>query len=398
MSISWPSARLGSLVSFKTGKLDSNAAIPGGEYPFFTCSQETLRTGTFSFDGEFVLLAGNNANGIYPLKYFNGKFDAYQRTYVIRSADPDRLLPRFLYYALRPKLEMLRRQSTGAATKFLTLTILNDLTIGVPPLSIQRRIASILAACDDLIENGTRRTATLEGMARLLFEEWFINLRAVGSPKGTPGFRAKNWDEAPLGEALSCMETGRRPKGGASLDPSGVPSIGAENVRKLGSHDFDAEKYVPEAYFTEMDRGIVQDSDVALYKDGAYIGRSTMFREAFPHARCCVNEHVFLLRPNARLTPNYLYLWLQRPSTVAALRASNSNAAQPGLNQRTVSSMTVLVPDRETLERFDRLVEPIFAEIVCLAKRNRVLARARDLLLPGLISGEVDVSKLELAA
>jgi len=68
MTSNWTSARLEKLVSFKTGKLDSNAARPNGTYPFFTCSQQTLRTDTYSFDTECVLLAGYNANGVYPLK------------------------------------------------------------------------------------------------------------------------------------------------------------------------------------------------------------------------------------------------------------------------------------------------------------------------------------------
>jgi type I restriction enzyme S subunit len=96
------------IVSFKTGKLNSNAAKPDGMFPFFTCSQETYRTDTWSFDGEYVLLAGNNAAGIYPLKYFNGKFDAYQRTYAIRSIDHKRLFTRYAYYALRLQLELMK--------------------------------------------------------------------------------------------------------------------------------------------------------------------------------------------------------------------------------------------------------------------------------------------------
>ncbi|HEY2975872.1 MAG TPA: restriction endonuclease subunit S [Pyrinomonadaceae bacterium] len=96
--MNWKEAKLGELVSFKTGKLDSNAATSSGNYPFFTCSQETLRTDTYSFDTECVLLAGNNAAGVYPLKYFRGKFDAYQRIYVIRSLDGDRLSNRYLYF------------------------------------------------------------------------------------------------------------------------------------------------------------------------------------------------------------------------------------------------------------------------------------------------------------
>src|SRR5256885_15137979 len=166
--------RLRDLVSFRTGKLDSNAAKPNGAYPFFTCSQETLRTNTYSFDTECVLLAGNNANGIYPLKYFHGKFDAYQRTYVVKPRDQEVLTTKFLYYALRPKLSEFRSFSTGAATKFLTMTILNETAIEVPPLLVQRRIAGILSASDELMEKNRRRIRLLEAMAPALHRGWFV--------------------------------------------------------------------------------------------------------------------------------------------------------------------------------------------------------------------------------
>ena len=183
MRSEWRTAKLSELVAFKTGKLDSNAAVPDGDYPFFTCSQETLRTNTYSFDTECVLLAGNNANGIYPLKYFHGKFDAYQRTYVVKPRDPDILTTKFLYYSLRPKLSELRSFSTGAATKFLTLTILNETEIEVPPLPVQRRIAGILSAYDELMENSQRRIRLLETMARALYREWFVHFRFPGHEK-----------------------------------------------------------------------------------------------------------------------------------------------------------------------------------------------------------------------
>ena len=75
------------IVTFKTGKLDSNAAENDGKYPFFTCAQQTLRINKHAFDTECVLLAGNNAAGIFPLKYYKGKFNAYQRTYIIEPID-----------------------------------------------------------------------------------------------------------------------------------------------------------------------------------------------------------------------------------------------------------------------------------------------------------------------
>lgn len=179
----YPMRKLEGLVSFRTGKLNSNAAVPNGQYLFFTCSQETFRTNTYSFDGEYVLLAGNNAAGIYPLKYFRGKFDAYQRTYAIQSKDSSLLLTRYLYFTLRPKLELLKSISTGAAAKFLTLTLLNSTEIPLAPLSIQKKIAFILSAYDDLIENNERRIKILEEMAQNLYREWFVKFRFPGHEK-----------------------------------------------------------------------------------------------------------------------------------------------------------------------------------------------------------------------
>ena len=155
---------------------------------------------------------------------------------------------------------------------------------------------------------------------------------------------------------------------------------------------FGNEKYVPREFFEQMKKGIVKDRDVAIYKDGAYIGKSSYFRDGYPHTECCVNEHVFLLRSSGeRLSQNALYLWLQEANTVKAIRATNANAAQPGINQKSVSGLEMVVPCPDSAKEFDRLVEPMMATIVSLAKRNEVLRRTRDLLLPKLISGEVNI-------
>ena len=146
-----------------------------------------------------------------------------------------------------------------------------------------------------------------------------------------------------------------------------------------------------------MNKGVVQNRDVALYKDGAYIGRSSFFRDGFPHVEFCVNEHVFLLRTcGKKITQNILYLWLQEPSTVATIRSTNANAAQPGINQKGVKGIQVLLPPEETSSGFDQIVEPYIALIINLAKRNQTLSSTRDLLLPKLISGDLDVSEVDI--
>lgn len=131
---------------FKTGKLDSNASLENGKYPFFTCSEEVFKVDSFSFDQEAVLLGGNNATGKFPLKYFKGKFDAYQRTYVI-SSNNDKISNKQIYYTIKGLLDEMRESSVGTATKFLTMQIFNPIRILIPDnssyLSFEEKIQKI---------------------------------------------------------------------------------------------------------------------------------------------------------------------------------------------------------------------------------------------------------------
>ncbi|MBN3892795.1 MAG: restriction endonuclease subunit S [Nostoc sp. JL31] len=148
----WEVKKLGKLASFQTGKLNSNAAKPDGIYPFFTCSQDIFKTDTYSFDTECILLAGNNANGIFHLKFFRGKFDVYQRTYVIRTLNDSKVTNYYLYFAIKEQLDHLKSISIGAATKFLTLTILNNIDMTLANGRLQQKFANFISAVFTQIE------------------------------------------------------------------------------------------------------------------------------------------------------------------------------------------------------------------------------------------------------
>jgi type I restriction enzyme, S subunit len=306
----------------------------------------------------------------------------------------------FLFYALS-ELETTRAialKAHGAANQAnVSPSQVESVEIPLPPLPVQRRIAEILSAYDELIENSQRRIRILEHMASALYREWFVHFRFLGNEKlkrvATPfGDIPQSWEVTTLDQHLTALESGKRPKGGIRDELDGVPSIGAENINGIGRHNFAGEKLVSRDFFGQMRKGVVRDRDVAIYKDGAYIGKSSYFRDGFPHSECCVNEHVFLLRGNGvRVRQNFLYLWLQEPDTVQVIRAKNANAAQPGINQQSVGGMELIIPDEQTATHFDRLAEPLLAGIVNLAKRIQNLRRTRDLLLPRLLSGQVNL-------
>ena len=327
----------------------------------------------------------------------DGRFLHNQRLGKIVNLKTNEVLPKFVFYLFNTASVRghIKGSASGATVRHTSPSRIYDVPVELPPLPVQRRIASILSAYDELIENNQRRIQILETMARALYREWFVEFRFPGHDKiprvASPlGDIPQGWEVTTLGTQLNLLESGKRPKGGIREVEDGVPSIGAENINGIGRHDFASEKYIPREFFQEMRKGVVRDRDVAIYKDGAYIGKSSYFRDGFPHDECCVNEHVFLLHTDGiRFTQNALYLWLQEPDTVHVIRAKNANAAQPGINQQSVGSLKLVLSDEKTATQFNRLVEPLLAEIINLARRIENLRRTRDLLLPRLLSGQV---------
>ena len=168
---------LGDLVDIKTGKLDANAAVDGGEYPFFTCSRETYAIDDYAFDCEAVLLAGNNAVGDFNVKHFAGKFNAYQRTYVITLNSKKRASCRYLYFQLQKNLAKFKSQSVGAGTKFLKLGMIKDMMIPLPNVPEQARIADELDALAAETQRLTRlyeqKLTALEALKKSLLHQAF---------------------------------------------------------------------------------------------------------------------------------------------------------------------------------------------------------------------------------
>lgn len=168
---------LGEIVKITTGKLDANAAVDGGQYPFFTCSREIYAINHHAFDTEAILLAGNNAVGDFNVKHYKGKFNAYQRTYVITVNEPAPVLYRFLYFQMLKSLKKFKEQSVGAGTKFLKIGMIKDLEIALPSLAEQADIVSIVDSLRDeaqsLVDLYQRKLAALDELKKSLLHQAF---------------------------------------------------------------------------------------------------------------------------------------------------------------------------------------------------------------------------------
>lgn len=155
-----------------TGKLDSNALVEGGKYPFFTCAKEHYWIDTYAFDCEALLLAGNNAAGVYDVKYYKGRFNAYQRTYVLRLKNNDWSYKLFKRQ-LEDKLQYLQSQSKGSNTRYLTLGILNELRFIIPPIDEQEKFTSFVKQTEKKKLTIQQSLDKLKLLKKALMQEYF---------------------------------------------------------------------------------------------------------------------------------------------------------------------------------------------------------------------------------
>ena len=278
---------------------------------------------------------------------------------------------RYLYYMLisSETRKQIEKMVVGSTQKTISLKNINNLQIPIFDQQLQDKISFILGRIDEKIECNMAINDLLYKECMLVYEK-----ETVGSKLGR------------LGDLLDIIESGSRQRGGAIT--SGVVSIGAENIERIGVYDYSKEKYISEEYFYGLKRGVVESGDVLLYKDGAYTGKASMALDGFPYERCAVNEHVFILRTPGRLFQNYLYFTLSQEDVRSKIFAmASSKAAQPGLNKSELQSVEVLMPPEEAMQNFEHLVSPLTRKIISNSKESKKLLELRDLILPRIIDG-----------
>lgn len=385
VSMEWKEVTLGEIAIFKTGKLNSNAAISNGEYPFFTCSPETLRINSYAFDQEAILLAGNNAEGNFSIKYYKGKFNAYQRTYVITPIR-GKVDIKFLYYALSLCLKQLKNMSQGTSTKFLTVTILNSFSVKLPSISDQRRIASILSSLDRKIELNNKINADLEEMAQAIFKNWFVDFEPFKDGKFVDselGMIPEGWKVGRLDE-IADIVGGSTPskakpeyytqKGIAWLTPKDLSNHPAVYSSR-GEIDITEEGYNSTSTKL-MPKGTV------LFTSRAPIGYISIAQNDI-----CTNQGFKSVVPKKAGTC-FLYCFLKYVTPEIENKSTGSTFKEA--SGALMKSLQVIMPEQKVFEDFEEIVCPLFARIESLEKENSRLSLLRDTLIPRLMSGELE--------
>ena len=167
----WEAEKLGKLTDITTGSLDANAMVPNGKYKFFTCARETYEIDTYAFDTEALLISGNGANVGY-IHYYHGKFNAYQRTYVLNNFKAN--ITYLKYYLEKYLLRRIYSEKRDGNTPYITRSTLYDMEIMIPSLEEQEKIGNFFNKIDNLIQLQTDKIEVLKQRKKGLLQKMFV--------------------------------------------------------------------------------------------------------------------------------------------------------------------------------------------------------------------------------
>lgn len=361
--------KLPELCNITTGKLDANAAVENGMYPYFTCGEIPSRIDEYAFDTDAILLAGNNAQGNFHVSRYNGKFNAYQRTYVLTAKENCNL--DYIYYSLKLALIQLKNRSQGSQTKFLTMPILNDISINTS--LNQLKIATVLSTLDNKIVLNHRINAKLEAMAKRLYDYWFVQFdfpNSEGKPYKSSGGKMvwnevlkreipEDWEVKRLGDYLK-IGNGRDH---SKLADGPYPVYGSGGVMR-----YVAEFLHDGATVLFPRKGTLNN---VMYRNEPLWTVDTMF-------------YTSALIPHSALFVFY-------SAKMFDFERLNTGTGVPSMTSDIIKKLPIISPDESILKQFDKTVSKVYNRIHHNEKEIKKLTDLRDRLLPLLMNGQVEV-------
>jgi type I restriction enzyme S subunit len=269
----------------------------------------------------------------------------------------------FLFYLL--KMIDLNSYRSGSSQPLINQSILNSIQVKIPPLPTQTRIAAILSALDDKIELNRRTNVTLEATAQVIFKEWFVDFRfpgATGEMKDSElGAIPKGWGIGRIGDLVT-ISSGKGLKKD-QLKDDGFPVLGAN--------------------------GRIGFSERFLYNEELILtGRvGTLGTFQLVNYKVWISDNVLILKPIDKVNYHYVYFWMK----TIDFANLNRGSTQPLVTKTDLENQPVIIPENALLHEFNRVCRSMFMSISTLIQQETTLSQIRDILLPKLMSGEIEV-------
>jgi type I restriction enzyme S subunit len=366
---------------------------------FVFVSEKKVRAdlfGNLAFPGDIVVTQRGTLGqvGLIPNSSIYRKFVISQSQMKL-TVDPRKADPLFVYYALKSPLGQheIHSRAITAGVPHINLASFQELRLPLPPLTVQRKIASILSAYDDLVANNSRRVVVLEELARRIYREWFVDFRYPGAA-GVPlvqselGLIPEGWKVTSLGDQYSVVvgATPSRKRPDYWSDGS-ISWINSGQINDLCV--IEGTELITPAGFAATSTKMMPIGTALVAITGATLGQVSYLAIS-----ACGSQNVCGVYDPQGEAGAYLYFAVRESIDDIANRAMGG--AQQHINRGIVRETLMLLPEPMLLSRFNALAGAMVTEMVNLLVASSQLRRARDLLLPRLISGEIEVDELNI--
>ena len=289
---------------------------------------------------------------------------------VIPNEDTD---PIFLYYLLKYNKDKIESMGSGTTFKEVSRNTMKNIVVSVPQdKQVQEKIASVLDAIDEKIEENERINNNLEQQAKALYKNWFFDF----SPFSSDGNLPDGWHLGNVGDIIQLHDSKRVPLSGAERDKMAkvYPYYGAASrMDYVDSYLFD---------------GIY----LLLGEDGTVVDSLGLPILQYVYGQFWVNNHAHIITGKEGFSVEELYLLF----SLTNIKSIVTGAVQQKVSQQNLKKVPAIIPSKEALDAFDEIIQPVFTQIRNLRDENANLAILRDTLLPKLMSGELDVSDINL--
>lgn len=306
---------------------------------------------------------------------------------VILRANGEIVDARFLYQILKSEYyrPYFKQYCTGSAQPQLPIKNFSQIYLNVPDIKTQHRIADILSAYDNLIENNQKQIKLLEEAAQRLYKEWFVNLRFPGHENtkivdGVP----EGWQYEKLGDLVKTTSGGTPSRRKSEYYVNG-------NIRWIKTKElndrfiFETEEHITEDAVKNSSAKVLPEGALIVAMYGATIGKiGITAAEMACNQACCA-----FISFDDMISKEYLYCWLM--DNREYLVSQGKGAAQSNLSQEMIRNFSLLCPDKKVIKNFTEIVTTMLENKRVLENKILMLSKARDDLLPKLMSGEVEV-------
>ena len=383
----WDEVKLGEILRIKTGNKNAQDAIEDGEYPFFTRSVETQRIDTYSFDEEALFIAGE---GNFRVKYYQGKFDLHQRTYMLTALNQAQVDMKFLQNAIQPRIFKLISTSVGSTVQSLRKPIIQALHIPLPPLEEQKKIAAILNTVDqkiDVIDTRIEETETLKkGLMQKLLSEGIGHTEFKDSEVGRIPV---GWEVESLESLCDFITKGATPTTyGFQWEETGIPFLRSECVSDNGLV-LKAAMFISQEANKHMKRSEIKSGDILMTITGN-VGRVILLNETFGSGN--INQHIARIRVRSdNIDKKFAYYYLSQDKYRMHYYKITTGQAYPQISLKQVRESVLPVPPLDEQNRIAEILSTIDEKLETLHAKKESFETLKQGLMQKLLTGEVRV-------